>query len=184
MTDLFAARYRLDRTARCNSAATPRYGNGHGRGGVVKRMRTVWRTALRAANLHPLFGLLFIAAAAAAEPGAPAPPRNAEAEAAAYERCMKLAQHDAAAAPRIAEDWQKRGGAHPADHCAAVALIGLKRYKEAAGKLEALAQAMKTAPASLQAEALDQAGQAWLLAGDAARAYAAAGAALTLQPND
>src|SRR5262249_14801946 len=73
---------------------------------------------------------------------------------------------------------------HPAEHCLAVALIGLREYKTAATRLEALAQAMLRAPAALRAEVLDQAGQAWLLAGDPARAYAAAGAALTLLPND
>ncbi len=38
--------------------------------------------------------------------------------------------------------------------------------------------------ASLRAEVLDQAAQAWLLAGDPARAYAADGAALGLRPDD
>jgi tetratricopeptide (TPR) repeat protein len=110
--------------------------------------------------------------------------RNAEVDAATYERCMKLAKEEPAAAEKLALAWHKRGGKHPADHCAAVALIGLKKYKEAATRLEALAQAMTTAPASLRAEVLDQAGQAWGLSGDAARAYAAAGAAVTLLPND
>ena len=43
---------------------------------------------------------------------------------------------------------------------------------------------MTTAPAALRANVLDQAGQAWLLAGDPVRAYAAAGQAFALQPND
>lgn len=122
-------------------------------------------------------------AAVAAEPP-PVMPRNAEAEAATYERCMKLARHDPGAARKLAQSWHERGGAHPADHCAAVALIGLKQYKEAATRLETLAQAMTAAPAGLRAEVLDQAGQAWGLAGDPVRAYAAAGAAVALQPND
>ena len=120
---------------------------------------------------------------AAADP-APMVPHNAAAEAATYEHCMKLARQNPAAAQKLASTWHERGGAHPADHCAAVALIGLKRYKEAATRLEALAQAMTTAPAGLRAEVLDQAGQAWGLAGDPVRAYAAAGAAVALQPND
>lgn len=129
--------------------------------------------------MFPLVVLL-LAGAAAAEPA----PRNAEAEAAAYEHCMKLARHDPAAAQKLALAWHGRGGAHPADHCAAVALIGLKRYKEAATRLEALAQAMTAAPAALRAEVLGQAGQAWGLAGDPVRAYAAAGEAVALRPND
>jgi tetratricopeptide (TPR) repeat protein len=118
------------------------------------------------------------------QPAAPAMPRNAADDAAKYDRCMKLAQRDPAAAEKLAQVWHARGGAHPADHCAAVALFGLKHYKEAATRLEALAQSMTTAPPGLRAEVLDQAGQAWGLAGDPVRAYAAAGTAVALQPND
>lgn len=128
--------------------------------------------------------LVFFGSATIAAATEPAPPRNAEAEAATYARCMKLARQDPGAAQKLATTWREHGGAHPADHCAAVALIGLKRYKEAATSLETLAQAMTNAPASLRAEVLDQAGQAWGLAGDPIRAYAAAGAAVALQPND
>jgi tetratricopeptide (TPR) repeat protein len=135
------------------------------------------------------FLLVFLVASTAVadptpQPRAPVVPRNAEAEAATYDQCMKLAKHDPAAAQKSALTWHERGGAHPADHCAAVALIGLKRYREAATRLEALAEAMPTAPTGLRAEVLDQAGQAWGLAGDPVRAYAAAGAAVALQPND
>src|SRR6516164_4815972 len=148
------------------------------------------RTSHRARNggiFYPLLALLFVAAAAAAEPGSPTRstgPRNAEADAATYDRCLKLAKQNPGAAQSLAQTWHERGGAHPADHCAAVALFGLKRYREAATRLEALAQAMTTAPAGLRADVFDQAGQAWLLAGDPVRAYAAAGQALGLQPND
>jgi tetratricopeptide (TPR) repeat protein len=121
---------------------------------------------------------------AAEPPAQPVTPRDAAAEAATYERCMKLARQNPREARNLAQSWHERGGAHPADHCAAVALIGLKQYQEAAARLEALAQAMTTAPAGLRAEVLDQAGQAWGLAGDAVRAYAAAGAAVALEPND
>jgi hypothetical protein len=138
--------------------------------------------------LYPFLGLLLVSLPVVADPPAqllaPVTPRNAEAEAASYERCMKLARHDPGAGEKLALAWHERGGAHPADHCAAVALIGLKQYKEAATRLEALAQSMTTAPPGLRAEVLDQAGQAWGLAGDPVRAYAAAGAAVALQPND
>src|ERR1700731_4716164 len=114
----------------------------------------------------------------------PPPPPHAEADAATYDRCLKLARQNPDAAKSLAQAWHGRGGAHPADHCAAVALVGLKQYKEAATRLEALAQSMTTAPPGLRAEVLDQAGQAWGLAGDPVRAYAAAGAAVALEPND
>jgi tetratricopeptide (TPR) repeat protein len=112
------------------------------------------------------------------------PPRAADTDAATYERCMKLARDNPAAARELAESWRGRGGAHPAEHCQAVALIGLKQYKPAAARLEKLAEAMVSAPAPLRAGVLGQAGQAWLLAGDPGRAYTDAGAALVLHPDD
>jgi tetratricopeptide (TPR) repeat protein len=147
-----------------------------------------WRNQLISLPL-PARALCFLSALwgtiAAAEPTAQtSPPRDATADAATYERCMKLARQNPGEARNFAQTWHEHGGAHPADHCAAVALVGLKQYKRAATRLQALAQAMTTAPTGLRAEVLDQAGQAWGLAGDAARAYAAAGAAVALQPND
>ena len=115
-------------------------------------------------------------------PGAPA--RSAAGDEATYEHCLSLAKTDPAAARDLAERWQSRGGAHPADHCYAVALVGLQQYKEGATRLEALAKAMDHAPDSLRADVLDQAAQAWLLQGDAARAYADDSAALNLLPGD
>lgn len=112
------------------------------------------------------------------------PPKNQAAEAAMYERCMALARKDPPAGQKQAQQWQSKGGAHPAEHCLAVALIGLKQYKEAGLKLESLGQAMAHAPAELRAEVYDQAGQAWLLAGDAPRAYAAGTMALEFAAND
>jgi tetratricopeptide (TPR) repeat protein len=148
----------------------------------------MWQKARGGGILFPILALLMAAAAAAEPTGSPAhpaaAPRNAEADAATYDRCLKLAKQNPGAAQSLAQAWHERGGAHPADHCAAVALFGLKRYKEAATRLEVLAEAMGTAPAGLRAGVYDQAGQAWLLAGDPVRAYAAAGQALVLQPND
>ncbi len=115
---------------------------------------------------------------------APVPPHPEDAEAAAYEHCMKLARDNPEAARALATKWHERGGAHPAEHCLAVALVGLKHYKEAAERLEKLAPAMVHAPAPLRAEMLGQAAQAWLLAGDPGRAYAADQAALALRPDD
>lgn len=137
-----------------------------------------------ARGLAALLVALISAPAIAAQATAP-PQSKVEAEEATYEHCMTLAKTDPGAARDMAAKWSTRGGAHPADHCYAVALIGLKQYKPAAERLDKLAAAMlTTAPDSLRAEVLDQAGQAWLLAGDAARAYNDAGAALALAPND
>jgi len=116
-------------------------------------------------------------------PGAPSAPLHDEsADAATYERCLNLAKTEPAAARDMAEHWLSRGGDHPADHCYAVALIGLKQYKDGATHLEALAKAMDRAPDSLRADVLDQAAQAWLLQGDPARAFADETAALNLLP--
>ena len=134
-----------------------------------------------------LLCLLLVTTGASAEPARSTPrppPRSAGADEATYDRCVKLAKQNPSAAQGLAQEWHERGGAHPADHCAAVALVGLKQYKEAATRLEALAREMTTAPVSLRAEVLDQAGQAWLLAGDPVRAYVASGQAVSLQPND
>jgi tetratricopeptide (TPR) repeat protein len=111
-------------------------------------------------------------------------PHPADPDAATYERCMTLSSENPAAARDLAESWHDRGGAHPADHCFAVALIGLKQYKEGALRLEKLAEAMVHAPPALRADVLGQAAQAWLLAGDPGRAYATDGAALGLRPED
>ncbi|HEV2301157.1 MAG TPA: tetratricopeptide repeat protein [Stellaceae bacterium] len=125
--------------------------------------------------------------ALAAEPAktAPAPlPHDAAAAAATYARCLKLAETEPAAARVLAGAWASRGGAHPAEHCAAVALFHLGQYKEAATRLDALAHQMNKGPADLVAGVLDQAGEAWLMAGDPVRAYADCGAALILAPDD
>jgi tetratricopeptide (TPR) repeat protein len=61
--------------------------------------------------------------------------------------------------------------------------VGLRRYGEAAARLDALARAPKT-PAGMRAEIFSQAGNAWLLAGNGAKAAASLRAALTLSAGD
>jgi regulator of sirC expression with transglutaminase-like and TPR domain len=113
-----------------------------------------------------------------------APPGSADADAATYARCMSLARREPGSALTLAADWAKRGGAHPADHCSAVALIALGRYQEGATRLQSLARAMTSAPPSLLSGVLDQASQAWLLAGDPNRAFETAREAAALAPGD
>ena len=72
-----------------------------------------------ARNYGALLCSLFItAAAAAAEPAGsptrPVGPRNAEADAATYDRCLKLAKQNPGAAQSLAQTWHEQGGAHPA----------------------------------------------------------------------
>ncbi len=82
-----------------------------------------------------------------------------------YDACLDRAQTDPAGAFADAGLWAKRGGGAPADHCAAVALVGLRRYGDAASRLDFLARSPFASDASRKAALFDQAGNAWLLAG-------------------
>lgn len=97
---------------------------------------------------------------------------------------MTQARNNPKSALKTARTWREAGGGFPAEHCAAIALIGLKRYADAARRLEALAGAMMTESADLRGGALDQAGQAWLLADKPARAKAAFDGALAFEPHN
>jgi tetratricopeptide (TPR) repeat protein len=114
-------------------------------------------------------------------PFLPVPPQS---DAEHYDRCLQLAHSDPQKAYDDAESWRNIGGGFPAQHCAAVALVGLKRYPEAASKLEALANAMMQAGPEMRGDAMEQAGQAWLLAGKPNEAKSAFNAALGFKPKD
>lgn len=100
-----------------------------------------------------------------------------------YRQCMALARSNPEEGWENALAWSSLGGGEAARHCGAVALIGLKKYEEAAGRLEVLAQDSHREP-ELRAQMLAQAGQAWFLAGRSERAKGAQTAALKLTPND
>jgi tetratricopeptide (TPR) repeat protein len=99
-----------------------------------------------------------------------------------YERCLSLANLNPTEALRTAGEWSKAKGGAPADHCLAMALMELKRYSEGAVRLDALGRAPDLG--SLRASVFDQAGNAWMLAGDGAKATASFSAALALSAND
>jgi tetratricopeptide (TPR) repeat protein len=101
-----------------------------------------------------------------------------------YDSCLAEVATSPQAALNRAEAWHESGGGFPAEHCAAVALIGLKRYDQAARRLEALAGAMMIQTPELRAATLEQAGQAWLLANDAAKAKADFDAGLSFSPHN
>ena len=101
-----------------------------------------------------------------------------------YAACMTLAGEDPEAAFEAALSWETLGGAEPARHCAAVALLGLGHHAEAARRLESLAEALGRSRPDLRTGALAQAGQAWLRAGNAERAHAVQSAALDLAPDN
>ena len=95
-----------------------------------------------------------------------------------YEACVNKSGRAPRHALEEALEWRDRGGGVAAHHCAALALVELRRYSEAATRLEDIAHeiagggAVGLSPA-MHAEILTQAGNAWLLAGEAGRAYPA-----------
>lgn len=101
-----------------------------------------------------------------------------------YAACMAAARRAPDQALLTANAWIMRSGGAPAEHCAAVALIGLGRYVEAAQALERLAQQLRDGDAAVRAGLLGQVGQAWLMAGEVERAAAAQSAALAAAPDN
>lgn len=101
-----------------------------------------------------------------------------------YDRCLDLAQKKPQSAFDAALEWRDEGGAAAAEHCLAVALVGLKHYGEAGYRLDKLAHDRTAGDAGTRAMILDQAGNAWLLAGQPEDAQASLSAALKLTPGD
>jgi tetratricopeptide (TPR) repeat protein len=100
-----------------------------------------------------------------------------------YRDCMKLSKKAPQKAFDAALNWHGLGGGYAAEHCLAVALIGLGQYKEAAERLERLALNVKQT-ANIKVGLLAHAAQAWILAGRSVRAEALLTAALKLSPGD
>ncbi len=101
----------------------------------------------------------------------------------AYRNCLILAKTKPEQGWEEALAWQSLGGGEAARHCAAVALIGLGKYGEAATRLETLANESVRAD-SVRAEMMAQAGQAWMMLGNLQRADAAQRSALILSPGN
>ena len=111
----------------------------------------------------------------------PVPPRIAEGP--DYEKCMSMLAGDPEGANTFADAWQATGGGEGAEHCYALAQLQLGDVENGAELLEKLAAKSK-APAVARATVYGQADQAWLMAGEPARALAAATLALSLSPDD
>ncbi len=134
------------------------------------------------ARPHRLALFAFVALIASA-PGARADQFDSAREQ-KYQDCMAQAQRVPADGYETALAWAGQGGGDPARHCAAVALIGLGKYQEAAAQLESLGAGLAQKQPQLAAEAFGQAGQAWSMAGDTKRALGDAAAGLKLAPED
>jgi tetratricopeptide (TPR) repeat protein len=128
--------------------------------------------------------LVLVAILAAILPAAAAPPNpiTRAADKLRYDNCLSLANLNPAPALGVANKWVEERGGAPAQHCAALALVGLKHYPEAAEKLDALGRA--PGMGDLRASLFDQAGNAWMLAGEISKAVGSFQAALALSSND
>lgn len=111
----------------------------------------------------------------------PVPPRIAEGD--DYDRCLAMLNSDPSNARSFAEAWFATGGGDGATHCLALSHIALGEPERGAELMERMAGASKAEPAA-RASIFGQAGQAWLMAGDAVRAYGSATLALALMPDD
>jgi tetratricopeptide (TPR) repeat protein len=89
-----------------------------------------------------------------------------------YKRCMTLARKKPRRALQDALAFDATGAAYPARHCAATALLRLRRYREAAVMFDGLGSAMTRAPRQLRSRIFHQAGLAWLSARNVKRADA------------
>jgi len=90
-----------------------------------------------------------------------------------YARCLALVDEDAPRAYEEAMVWATDTNAVNAYRCAAVALLAQGRTEDGARRLESLATAVNPVQASLRAELLSQAGNAWLLAREPGQARSA-----------
>jgi tetratricopeptide (TPR) repeat protein len=112
-------------------------------------------------------------------PVPPLPPRIAESD--QYDRCLALLPSDPEGAQEMAESWSTAGGGDAAEHCLAQARVALGDPDDGATMLETVADRLKSSGAE-RAAVYDQAAQAWLIAGEPARAFAAASHAVDLAP--
>lgn len=101
-----------------------------------------------------------------------------------YSACLELTGSDPEQALESARVWSEAAGGDAAEHCAALALVSLSRYEEAAEKLELLADNLHPDMLHLRSDVLAQAGQAWYIAGDLERAIAIQTKAIALAPGD
>jgi tetratricopeptide (TPR) repeat protein len=105
-------------------------------------------------------------------------------DSARYRDCLAVSSIKPAAALADADSWTKSGGGAPALHCAALALIQLRRYGDAGARLDRAAADPAVPDLAFRAVLSTQAGNAWLLAGNGAKAAQSFSAALALSPGD
>lgn len=141
--------------------------------------------------------LAFLALAAAQAPSFPstpdpmpprrtAPPASAPAPPAAnagdprYRACIALVRSAPQQAVETANAWLAERGGLPARRCLGLAFAALEQWPAAATVFETAAREAETRAGAERADFLVQAGNAWLAAGDNAKALQAFGAALAV----
>jgi Flp pilus assembly protein TadD len=127
--------------------------------------------------------LLAPEADAAAEAPSQAAPSSRIGEGAQYDRCLDQIRRDPEGAWHAAQGWEAAGGGDAARHCLGLALLGLGEAQRAGERLEALARRSDASPAA-RASVFGQAGQAWMMGSEPARAFAATTMGLALAPDD
>ncbi len=105
-------------------------------------------------------------------------------DAARYAACIETVEKAPSAGLEKGMVWSHEGGGAAAEHCVALALLPLGRPVEAAQKLEKLALAPGAGGSAERAALLDQAGNAWLLAGRPDEADVVFTSALDLAPDN
>ena len=143
-------------------------------------MNRLWRFSQTRICSRACRILALTAAALAVAAAGPAPEPPA---AQVYADCLSRAAEDPEAAYEDAQAWQRTGGGTEARHCAAMALLMLGYYAEAATRLEVLAEELNQTDKALTVEALRQSGQAWLQAGEIRRTLAVQTTGLDLAPD-
>ena len=108
----------------------------------------------------------------------------ARAEQTRLNECIQTAQDNPETALEDSLQWLGEGARPAARYCNAMALIGLENYREAAVRLEELANAPDAGGLSDRAVYLAQAGNAWLVGGYPDASIIALTDALKIAPED
>lgn len=116
---------------------------------------------------------LLLALAAAPNVAAPAEPAEAR-----FRRCTRQVRAAPEQAVKSAGAWQAEGGGLHARQCLGLAYVALERWSDAAAAFEQAARDAEVAQDPGRADFWVQAGNAWLAAGEPAKARAAFDAAL------
>jgi tetratricopeptide (TPR) repeat protein len=134
-------------------------------------------------SLRQILGVLTVVALAASQALAADAPEIAS-RGTRYDACVAKIDKKPEDAFEDARVWNAQGGGAPADHCAALALVALHEYGEAAKRFEALARGKGDWTVDERAQLLDQAGNAWLLENEPVNGESLFSAALKLAPRN